>query len=346
MKAAIYSEFGGPIRIESVPDPAPHDDGAVIRVKATGICLSDWHGWQGHDSLVKLPNVPGHEFAGVIEAVGNNVEQWKAGDRVTIPFVAGCGHCPECLSGNQQVCEDQYQPGFSGWGSFAEYVAIRYADTNLVRLPEEIDDTTAASLGCRFATSYRAVTLQGAVQPGEWVAVHGCGGVGLSAIMIATALGARVIAVDLTKQKVEYAEKLGAVAGVSLEDDDDPLEAIRSLTGGGAHVSIDAIGHPTACFNSVSCLRTRGRHIQVGLLVGDDSAARIPMERVIAGELRILGSHGLQAHYYPEMLGLITSGRLEPGRLVQNTVGLDEGVNTLEGMHDFTGDGISVIDRF
>jgi alcohol dehydrogenase len=181
MRAAVYEQFGQPLVVRSVPDPAPADDGVVIAVKATGLCRSDWHGWMGHDPDIRLPHVPGHELAGVVVAAGSLVRRWRAGDRVTVPFVCGCGACPQCASGNHQVCDRQSQPGFTHWGSFAEYVAIDRADTNLVALPEEMAYATAASLGCRFATSFRAVVDQGRVTAGQWVAVHGCGGVGLSA---------------------------------------------------------------------------------------------------------------------------------------------------------------------
>ncbi len=191
MKAAIYEKFKESLTIRNVPNPRPTKSGVVVRVKACGICRSDWHGWMGNDRDIVLPHVPGHELAGVVEEVGSEVKNWKRGDRVTVPFVGGCGSCKQCLSGNQQVCDFQFQPGFTAWGAFAEYVAIDYAATNLVLLPEEIDFVTASSLGCRFITSFRAVAHQAKVTGGEWVAVHGCGGVGLSAIMIANALGAK-----------------------------------------------------------------------------------------------------------------------------------------------------------
>lgn len=242
----------------------------------------------GHDSDVKLPHVPGHEFAGTIEAVGKDIKRWKVGDRVTVPFVSGCGHCPECHSGNHQVCDHQFQPGFTHWGSFAEYVAIDYADTNLVRLPDEMDFATAASLGCRFATSFRGVISKGKVNAGQIVAVHGCGGVGLSAIMIAAAAGARVIAVDIDDAKLDLARELGAIDILNAKTCDDIPSAIKDLSGGGAHVSVDALGSAITSFNSVSCLRKRGKHIQIGLMTGDHAHARVPMDRVVAHELETL----------------------------------------------------------
>jgi alcohol dehydrogenase len=313
---------------------------------ASGICRSDWHGWQGNDPDITLPHVPGHELAGVIEAVGKNVSRWQIGDRVTVPFVGGCGHCPQCQTGNQQVCDNQFQPGFTHWGSFAELVAIHYADINLVRLPDEMTFTTAASLGCRFATSFRAIVDQGRVSEGQWVAVHGCGGVGLSAIMIARALGANVIAVDINDDKLALARELGAVTTVNASEAAEVAEAVSDLSGGGVHVSVDAIGNADACFNSIDSLRKRGKHIQVGLLVGDDHNPRVPMGRVLSNELEILGSHGMQAHRYADMLAMITAGDLAPERLIGKTVSLEEASTELTSMDKFSNKGVTVISEF
>ena len=346
MKAVFFEEFAKLPTIENVPDPTPEDHGVVLRVKATGLCRSDWHGWMGHDPDITLPHVPGHEISGVIEAVGKNVSRWKSGDRVTLPFVCGCGACPQCASGNHQVCDHQFQPGFTHWGSFAEFVAIHYADVNLVGLPDNLDYVTAASLGCRFVTSFRAVVDQGKVSAGQWVAVHGCGGVGLSAIMIANALGANVIAIDIADDKLELARSAGAAATVNATDSADVAAAVQSMTRGGAHVSIDALGSPTTCFNSVANLRKRGKHIQVGLLLADHRHSPLPMDKVIANELEILGSHGIQAYKYPSLLEMINSGKLHPQKLIGKTISLEESPEELSNMNNFAGTGVTVINRF
>ena len=346
MKAVVYRAFSGPLEVEQVPDPVAPKGGVVLNVMASGVCLSDWHGWQGHDPDIRLPHVPGHELAGIVEAVGEGVIRWQAGDRVTLPFVCGCGRCPQCSSGNQQVCDHQFQPGFTHWGSFAEYVAIHYADENLVRLPDDMDFPTAASLGCRFATSFRAVVDQGRVSEGEWVAVHGCGGVGLSAIMIASALGAQVVAVDISDDKLEFAKALGAVAAVNAKSTADVAAAVREVTGGGAHVSLDAIGNAGVCFGAIDGLRKRGRHIQVGLMTGDDQTPRIPMHKVIANELEIRGSHGMQAHRYDQMLAMIAAGDLAPQKLIGRTIDLEGSIAALTSMGDFDTTGVTIITRF
>jgi alcohol dehydrogenase len=346
MRAAIYEQFRQPLEVQNVDDPAPPEDGVVIAVKATGLCRSDWHGWMGHDPDIRVPHVPGHELAGVIAAKGRLVTRWNAGDRVTVPFVCACGICPPCQAGNEQVCDHQFQPGFTHWGSFAEYVAIHRADLNVVRLPDELSFTTAATLGCRFATSFRAVVDQARVSEGHWVAVHGCGGVGLSAIMIARALGARVIAIDIAQDKLNFARSIGAHEALDARGHADIPAAVRELTHGGADVSIDALGNPQTCFNSVACLAKRGKHIQVGLLLAEQSRPALPMDLVLSKELEIIGSHGMQAHRYPAMLEMIRNGRLQPEKLLGRTMTLAESVAALPRMDRDPSLGVTVIDSF
>jgi alcohol dehydrogenase len=346
VKAAIYEEFGKLAEVRDVPDPAPADGGVVIRVEASGICRSDWHGWMGHDNDITLPHVPGHEMAGVVEAVGKNVTRWREGDRVTLPFCCGCGDCPTCHEGNLHICDQMFQPGFTHWGSFARYCAIDYADHNLVRLPIGVGFVTAASLGCRFVTSYRAIVDQGRVAKGEWVAIHGCGGVGLSAIMIAKARGARVVGIDIGDKALELARLVGAESTINALECDDVPAAVREVTRRGAHVSLDALGSPATCRNSILSLRKRGRHVQVGLLLADESEPALPMYPVLSRELEIVGSHGMPASHYSRVIEMIVGGRLDPRALVDRTVTLEEAPAELMGMGNFAGAGIAVIDSF
>lgn len=335
MRAVVYERFGEAAEVRAVPDPAPAPHGVVVRVEASGLCRSDWHGWQGHDPAIRLPHVPGHELAGVVAEVGAGVSRWRAGDRVTVPFVCACGGCPSCLAGQQEVCERQTQPGFTHWGSFAEYVALDHADVNLVAVPGDLSAATAASLGCRFATAHRAVLARGRTAPGEWVAVHGCGGVGLSAVMIAAASGARVVAVDISPAALRLAASFGAEVCVDAREG-DAAEAVREATGGGAHVSLDALGSARTCAASVRGLRRRGRHVQVGLLPQDPA---VPLGRAVALELELLGSHGMAARAYPPMMELVRAGRLRPELLVTATIGLDEAPAALAAMGDESGGG-------
>jgi alcohol dehydrogenase len=335
-------EFEQPLVVETVDDPTPERDGVVIEVRATGVCRSDWHAWMGHDQAVKLPHVPGHELAGVIAAAGPDVRGFRAGDRVTAPFCCGCGVCETCRRGETQVCLNEYQVGFMGWGSFARYVAVPRADLNVVALPEGLEFVEAAALGCRFMTSWAAVHVHGRVAPGEWVAVHGCGGIGLSAIMIAAAMGATVVAVDVDAGKLERARQLGASEVVDARDG-DPSAAIRDLTGGGAHVSLDALGSAGTCVASIRSLRRQGRHVQVGLLIADERKVALPMARVIAHELEVLGVHGMAARHYDALLQAVASGTVAPGRVIGRRIGLDDAGEELASMSRFAQEGITVI---
>ena len=346
MKAAVYEQFRQPMEIREVADPSVPADGVVLAVGATGLCRSDWHGWMGHDADIRLPHVPGHEIAGRIEAVGADVRRFRCGERVTLPFVCGCGRCPQCVSGQQQVCDHQFQPGFTHWGSFAEFVAIRHADDNLVRLPDELDFERAASLGCRFATAYRAVVDQARLRSGEWIAVHGCGGVGLAAIAIASARGARAIGIDPSPGALALAERLGAEHCIDGARQVPVAQAVRELTGGGAQVSMDAFGSAETFRQSIDCLAKRGRHVQVGLMTGAAAESPVPAARIIAEELEILGSHGMQAHRYPEMLELVSGGRIDLELLAGRSLSLEEGAAIIGSRELRLPSGISVINRF
>jgi alcohol dehydrogenase len=334
--------FTEPLEVEDVPEPDPAPDGVVVEVRATGVCRSDWHGWMGHDPAIALPHVPGHELAGVVVAAGPEVRAFAPGDRVTVPFCCGCGRCEPCRHGQTQICDRDFQPGFTAWGSFAERVALPRADLNLVRIPDALDFVAAASLGCRFMTAFAAVTEHGRAGAGDWVAVHGCGGVGLSALMIASALGAAVVAVDVDDETLALARSLGAAHAVDARAG-DPAAAIVELTGGGAHVSLDALGSAATCANSIRCLRKRGRHVQVGLMLEEDRTAAIPMDRVISHELELRGVHGMAVGHYDALLRLVASGAVDPARLIGRTLGLEDAGAELAAMGAFAQRGVSVI---
>ena len=341
MRAAVLHAFREPLSLEEVPEPRLPADGALVEVRATGLCRSDWHGWMGHDDSIALPHVPGHEFAGVVAEVGPEVRGIRPGDRVTAPFCCGCGACEPCRLGHTQICERDYQPGFTGWGSFAERVLVPVADLNCVPLPGELAFEAAAALGCRFMTAFAAVGERGRVRAGDWLAVHGCGGVGLSAIMLGRALGARVIAVDVAPGPLARAAELGAEQTLDAGAG-DAAAAIRELTGGGAHVSIDAIGSAATAAASVRCLRRRGRHVQVGLLAGDEREPRVPMAELISRELEIAGVHGMPVRGYPALLRLVASGAVDPARLIGRRIGLEDAGAALAAM-DRPAEGITVI---
>lgn len=313
VKALVVRAFGAAPQVETVADPTPTPDGVVVRVAATGVCRSDWHAWQGHDDGVRLPFVPGHELAGTVVAVGAQVGAHWMGRRVTTPFVCACGTCAACRAGEQQVCVRQEQPGFTHDGSYAELVALRHAEVNLVELPEGVPADLGALLGCRVATAWRAVHHRGRVQAGETLVVHGCGGLGLAAVAVAAAAGAHVVAVDPSAGARALAMQMGAAEALSSADD------IHR-----AHVSLDCAGLAVSAAASIRCLGVRGRHVQVGLLPG---GAALPVDVVVARELDVLGSHGAPAHAYPGLLAALPSLGLD--RLITRRASLDDAAQAL-----------------
>jgi D-arabinose 1-dehydrogenase-like Zn-dependent alcohol dehydrogenase len=350
MKAAVMEGIRKPLVVRDVPEPQLQPHGAMIRVEANGICRSDWHAWTGDWTWVgiqlQFPHVLGHEFCGVVEAVGRDVSRFKKGDRVVVPFSQGEGTCEWCRSGHQNICDTPLAPGFAYWGGFGRYVAAPFADVNLVPLPDGIGYVEAASMGCRFMTSFHGIVDRARVQAGEWVAVHGCGGIGLSAVQIAAALGANVIGVDVSAEKLDFAKRLGAVAVINGQEQ-DPVGAIIGLTGGGAHVSVDALGIAATCRNSVACLRKRGRHLQIGLTTSvEKGEVALPIDLIVFKEATILGTVGMQAPRYDSMLRMVEAGKLAPGALVTRTVPLKEASAVLESMDRFATVGVTVIDRY
>jgi D-arabinose 1-dehydrogenase-like Zn-dependent alcohol dehydrogenase len=315
-----------------------------VRVEASGICLSDWHLWQGDWSWIgfkpPLPAILGHEFAGVIEEVGKDVKQVKRGERVVVPLAQGCGACDDCRGGHSNHCMG------TGMTGYARYGVLHHADYNYTPLPDKIDFVEASSMGCRYVTAFHGILDQGQVKADETVVVYGCGGVGLSAIQIATALGARVIAVDLDDRKLELAKQVGA-ADVINGKTTDPVKAVKDLTHGGADVSVDALGIATTCRNAVMSLRKRGRHVQIGLTTqAEKGEVALPIDQIVFKELQITGSLAIQSFRYPAMLSMVERGRLAPKDLITETIPLEKAFGVIEQMSKFENVGISVINQF
>lgn len=350
MLAAVVEKLEEPLVVRQVADPECPSDGAIIRIGANGICRTDWHLWTGdwawRGLSIEPPFVLGHEFAGIVEEVGADVRHWRRGDRIVYPMNPGCGDCQPCRGGHQHICDLGHAlvPGVSFWGAFGEYSMVRYADENLVRLPDSLSLLDAASLGCRYMAAFHALVDQAQVRGGEWVAVHGCGGMGLSAVQIAVALGARVIAVDTSAQARQAARALGA-AQVLDPREVNPVEAIRELTKGGAQVSIDALGIAETCLNSVLSLRKRGRHIQIGHTTRAEAGqVALPIDVILLNELHIIGGFGLPAHRFDALLALCEEGLLKPGRIVSQTVGLDGITPVLQALGRYETLGVVAID--
>lgn len=353
MRAAVVEELNRPLLVKQVPDPECPADGAILRVGANGICRTDWHlwtdDWAWRGLAIQPPFVLGHEFSGTVEEVGRDVKGWRRGDRVIFPMNPGEGTCEWCRSGNQHVCDSgaKLVPGVSYWGAFAEFVMVRYADVNLVRLPDSLSFVDSASMACRYMAAFHGVVDQASVRGGEWVVVHGAGGgMGLSAVQIAAAVGARVIAVDVSERALAAARKAGAVHAIDSRVD-EPVEAVRTITQGGAQVSIDALGIAETCRNSVLCLRKLGRHVQLGHTTRQEQGfVPLPIDVILLNELRLYGTFGMQGQRFGTMLAMCEAGTLKPAQVVSQQVGLEGITGVLEAMGSFDTTGVVVISSF
>jgi alcohol dehydrogenase len=345
MRAAVLAGWRQPLEIASVPDPECPPDGVVLRTLACGVCRSDWHAWTGADPDVHLPHIPGHEYCGVVQETGPRVTRWRAGDRVIAPFILACGQCPACAAGEQTTCPTQVVPGFTCAGAFAERIAVPHADANLTRLPDGMDPALAAALGCRVTTAWHALTGRAAVRPGEWLAVFGTGGVGLSALLLGRALGARVVAVDVVAEKLAHARAHGADATVDASAG-DAAEQVRAITGGGAHVAIEALGVAATTIAALRSLRKLGRMVQVGMPAGAHVTMALPMDAVYSGQLAIFGTRGMPAWRYPSLLSLIEGGHVDLSPLIARRVRLSEASGELAAFDAPAPPGVAVITDF
>ncbi|WP_373352766.1 zinc-binding dehydrogenase [Pseudoroseicyclus sp. CXY001] len=343
MRAAIIEAYRAPLALVTRPEPTCPDDGVVLKVLACGICRSDWHAWTGEHPRVKPGAICGHEYCGEVVEVGP-AARWAIGDVVVAPFLLGCGHCPACRSGAEHTCPDMVYPGLGSDGAFAEYVAVPRAH-NLARLPEHMGPTLAAGLGCRVMTAWHGLTDRAALQPGEWLAVHGTGGVGLAAVLIGRAMGARVVAVDLVEEKLAHARAHGAEATVNAAEP-GAAERIREITGGGAHVSVEAVGIEPTLNASLACLRPLGRHVQCGMPIGHTARMEIDLGRVFMGQLALYGSKGMPAHRYPQLFSLIASGAVDLLPMIGREVRLSDVAAELAAFDGPTPPGVAVVTDF
>lgn len=353
MEAAVLEEYGEPLSIEDVPRPEPAPDGLVARVDACGVCRSDWHGWQGSwewiDYRPPLGHILGHEPSGTVVEVGEDVATVSVGDAVAIPFNFACGACLQCRQGFENLCENHlglgFQPGAPG--AFAEYVPVPDADINAIPLPADVDPVSFAGLGCRYMTAYRGIAQKARVGRGQDVVIYGLGGIGLSAVQIADALGGNVIGVDIMQEKLELAERLGAIATVNADDLDDPVEEVRSLTDGGADVSLDALGVQETCRNAIQSLGTRGIHVQIGLTpVSQEGTNPLPTDHIVMNEIELYGSSGLPPADYGEIFSMVETGKLDPGAVITEEIALPDVNAVLGEMTTFDTVGIPVVTRF
>jgi len=355
MKAAVFHGVEEPLQIEDVEPPTADDDQIVVETRACGICRSDWHAWKGdwgHIGVIPTDGlIFGHEPAGEVVEVGDEVERFREGDMVTAPFCLGDGNCHHCRSGRANICDMMMPLGFikPAPGAFAERFPVREADFNAVHLPDNVDPVDVAGLGCRFATAFHGLVHQVDITPGDWVAIHGLGGVGLSSVHIADALGANVIAVDLLDEKLDKAESLGADETINATEVQDVPQEVKAITDAsrGVDVSVDALGLPETCQNSVNSLGKGSQHLQIGLTEGENAGnVSLPIDNMVMDEREFYGSFGMPPNEYDEIFRMMDRGKIDPGKIVTETVSLEEVPDVVENMGDYGTVGIPVCNQF
>ncbi|WP_247376597.1 zinc-dependent alcohol dehydrogenase family protein [Halorientalis brevis] len=355
MKAAVFHGVEEPLQIEEVEPPTADDDQIVVETEACGICRSDWHAWKGdwdHMGVIPMDGlIFGHEPAGTVAEVGDDVERFREGDSVTVPFCLGDGTCEHCRSGHANVCERLMPLGFikPAPGAFAERFPVREADFNVVKQPDSVDPVEIAGLGCRFATAFHGLVHRVDLTAGDWVAVHGLGGVGLSAVHVANALGANVIGVDIIDEKLDKAEELGADETLNANDVKDVPQAVKQFTESskGVDIAVDALGVPETCQNAFNSLGKTGQHLQIGMTEGEDGGhIPIPMDNLVYDEREIVGSYGIPPNQYDEIFRMMDRGKIDPGKIVTETVSLEEVPDVIESMGDYDTVGIPVCNEF
>jgi D-arabinose 1-dehydrogenase-like Zn-dependent alcohol dehydrogenase len=310
MRAAVVRDFNEDLSIETVEDPACPNNGVVLEVAACGVCRSDYHGWIGGHPKVINGSILGHEYCGVVVAAGPQAKH-VIGDKLIAPFILGCGDCPACQTGASNTCESAIVPGFGAPGAYAEFVAVPF-DHNLVHLPETMAPALAAGLGCRVTTAWHALTDRANVRAGE--------------------------------EKLIHAKRLGADAAVNAATT-DVASAIRDITGGGAQVSIEALGIEATTNASVECLATLGRHVHVGMPAGD-GMMQVNMRAVYSKQLAFFGTRGMPSWKYPSLLAMIERGEVDLNPMLDREVSLSGASGELRAMRGPTPPGTAVITDF
>lgn len=320
MKAAVFSAPHQPMDVQEVPDPAPEPGGLLVRVAACGVCHTDLHYLDhGTPTFKKPPLILGHEISGTVAGVGPGVTGWTEGERVLLPAVYGCGRCRACRQGRENICERMVMFGNNIDGGYAEFVVAPAKDAH--RLPDEVPLVEGAIIADALTTPYHAVVHRGRVGPGDRVVVFGCGGIGLNVVQVAASLGARVVAVDLMEEKLEWARRLGAADTVHPPQVERLDKHLRSLTDGGADVAFEAIGLPQTQEQAFACLRSGGRLVLVGFAV---EPMRLDGGRTMYRELEVVGSLGCRSADYPRVIDLVARGRLRLKELVTARFPLDQ----------------------
>ncbi|OLF18470.1 alcohol dehydrogenase catalytic domain-containing protein [Actinophytocola xanthii] len=304
MRAAWIEATHAPLRVGERPRPEPGPGQVVVAVRAAGVCHTDLHLRDAVPSSPPLPLVPGHEVAGDVVAVASDVDI-ALGTRVLVYYYDGCGRCPACADGLENLCPaPKAKYGFDTDGGYAEYMLV--AARCCVPLPDSVGYADAAVMGCSGTTALHAGRRVAGVRAGETVVVMGVGGIGLAVTQAAVLDGASVIAVDVHEASLEKAKQVGATDVVL--GSVDVAAAVRELTSGrGADVAVDTVGNESTPAVCVDLLRTGGRLVLIGYT---DRPAPVDVSRIVTKEVVVRGSVGATLDDAREAVRLLADGHL------------------------------------
>ncbi len=320
MRAAVFLGGGQRLELRELPVPSAGAGEVLVKVAACGLCHSDLHYMDHGVPTFKMPPlVLGHEVSGLVAAAGAGVDPSLVGTAVLLAPETTCGACVACRTGRENVCAAQKMLGNNIDGGFAEYVVTTARDA--FPLPAGLPLEESSVISDALTTAFNAVVRRGAVQPGESVAVFGCGGLGLSVVQVAAMVGATVVAVDIDPAKVAKAIELGAAGGVDAREPDVAKRVRKEAGGGGAEVAIEAIGRAVTQEAAVASLRTGGRAIFLG---SSAEPMSLPGGRVMYRELSVIGTLGSRPIDFPVVLDLVRRGRLSVAALVTHRHRLEE----------------------
>lgn len=337
MRAAIFHAPGKPLTVEEVETPKPGPGEILVKVAACGVCATDLHYLHGIPTFKKPPLILGHEVSGWVEAAAPDVTTFKPGETVLVPAVLSCGECLNCRRGRDNICERMVMPGNHADGGFAEFLTI--PARTLVRLPDGLPIQESAIISDAVSTPFHAVRNRGRVQGGDWVAIFGCGGVGINAVQIAAALGASVLAVDLDSKKLAQARELGAAEAFNSQEIDVP-KAIRKLTGGGVDVAFEIVGRPQVLDQAFSSVRPGGTLVVVG---SSEEPWTFAVSRLMFREISVLGSLGCCSAEFPTILEMVRAGKIRLEPVVGDRLPLERINEALARLEDGTVSGRQLI---
>jgi 6-hydroxycyclohex-1-ene-1-carbonyl-CoA dehydrogenase len=328
MKAAVFYKPKEPLKIEEVPTPEAKAGEVVIKIAACGVCHTDaGYLFHGVPTFKKPPLILGHEPSGVIDQVGDGVTRFKAGNAVLIPAVLTCGQCYYCRTGRENICQKMTMLGNHIDGAFAEYIAVPEKD--VIPVPSGVPLQEGCIISDAISTPFHAVKNRAQVKAGDYVVVIGCGGVGMNVVQVATAFGGLVIAVDVVDWKLEIAKKLGAVETINSKET-DPIKTVRKITGGGADIAMEVIGHPKTQQIAYNIVKWGGRVVMVGFA---PKPTELNLGRMMFREIEMIGSLGCRPVDYPPLLRLVQAGKIQVDPIVTHRFSLAEINEAFDTLH-------------